>query len=115
MRIKPVFVLAALFTLGCLLSLSVEARAKSETRTGWISDSICGAKGMSAQHKACAIKCVTQKGAKWVFVDAKTKTVYAIKNQDSVNEDQDLGKEVKVTAEPEGKDTLQVKSIAPAA
>lgn len=113
MRTKSALI-AAIASLGFVLAVPAFGRSGSETMTGWISDSICGAKGMSAAHKDCAIKCVKEKGAKWVFVDAKTKTVYAIKNQDRVSEDQDLGKEVKLKGKSEGKDVLDVESISPA-
>jgi hypothetical protein len=114
MRTRTFPFLAVVFVLGFVTSVPLLARAMPETMTGWISDSICGAKGMSANHKACAIKCVKEKGAKWVFVDARTKTIYAIKNQESVNEEKDLGKEVQLTGEPAGKDTLEVATIVPA-
>ena len=112
MRTKSAF-LIAVTSLGMAFAVPLFARAKSETMTGWISDSVCGAKGMSASHKACAIKCVKEKGAKWVFVDEGSKTVYEIKNQSSINEEKDLGKEVKVTGALEGKDTLEVKTVEP--
>ncbi|MGA8872349.1 MAG: hypothetical protein WB460_14475 [Candidatus Acidiferrales bacterium] len=70
---------------------------KAMTWTGWISDSHCGAKGMSADHKACAETCVKTKNAKWVFVNEKTKRVIPIANQDSIVPDDALGHEVKVT------------------
>jgi hypothetical protein len=72
------------------------AGAKTLTWTGWISDSHCGAKGMSADHKACALTCV-KNGSKWVFVNDKTKQVIPIANQDAVNPDEALGHAVKVT------------------
>ncbi len=77
-------------------AVAMTASAKSKTWTGWISDSACGVKGANADHKACAMKCVKEKGASWVFVDAKTKKVVPIANQSAVNADNDLGHEVKV-------------------
>lgn len=91
----------------------VARAATTTTKTGWISDSMCGAKGASASHKDCALKCVKDKSAKYVFVDAKSKTVYAIKNQDAIKPDDDLGKEVKVTATYAGKKTLDIEKVAP--
>ncbi|HXJ18371.1 MAG TPA: hypothetical protein VNM68_14395 [Candidatus Polarisedimenticolia bacterium] len=93
------------------ISIATLAAAETTTWTGWISDSHCGAKGMSATHKACAIKCVTQKGASWVFVDGKTKKVVAITNQDAVKPDADLGHEVTVTGRLESNGSLQVDKI----
>jgi hypothetical protein len=94
------------------ISLATFAENKTMTWTGWISDSHCGAKGMSADHKACAETCVKTKGASWVFVNAKTKKVLSIKNQDAVNADEDLGAAVKVTGHVTEDGSIQVDSIA---
>ena len=108
---RVVTMLGMLMALFVTLSLSSLGAAKTMTWTGWISDSHCGAKGMSADHKACAEACVKSKGASWVFVNAKTKKVLAIKNQDSVNPDSALGHEVKVTVHLEADGSLQVNKI----
>jgi hypothetical protein len=94
------------------LSLATIADNKTATWTGWISDSHCGAKGMSAGHKACGVTCVTKNGATWVFVNSDDKTVLAIKNQAVVDADKNLGQEVKVTGHLNDDGTLQVDSIA---
>jgi len=108
--------LLAMFACVVALSVPVVTRAaqSSIAKTGWISDSMCGAMGAKASHKDCAIKCVKDKGAKWVFVDAKSKRVYEIKNQDAINAEKDLGKEVKVTGVMAGKNMLDVRNVAPA-
>lgn len=98
-----------------VLAVALNAAAASENWTGWISDSKCASedvsKVMKADHKACATVCVKEKGAKWVFVDTKTKTVYAIHNQDSVKES-DLGHEVVVTGMMQAdKKSVHVESI----
>ncbi len=109
----------ALSTFGLLaalvatLSLAKVTIAKDMTWTGWISDSACGAKGANAGHAACATKCVKDKGASWVFVDAKTKKVVPIHNQDAVS-DANLGKEVKVTGMKESDGSIHINSIADA-
>ncbi|MHB8412040.1 MAG: hypothetical protein ACYDDI_08840 [Candidatus Acidiferrales bacterium] len=107
-KLSNVLSLAAvmLFSAG----LASTAHAKNHTWMGWISDSSCGAKGMSAGHKACAEKCVKEKGASYVFVNAKTKKVYAIQNQDAVT-DADLGQEVKLTGGMNKNGTIRVDSI----
>lgn len=93
----------AISTLGLLAMLALafgmasNAAAKTMTLTGWISDSHCGAKGMSADHKACAETCVKTKGASWVFVNEKTKHVFMIANQGAIHPDDALGHEVTVT------------------
>jgi hypothetical protein len=98
--------LAALFAV-----ISLASYAADTTMTGWISDSHCGAKGMSAGHKACAETCVKTNGAKWVFVDAKDSKVYPITNQDAVSPDADLGHEVTVKAAMNDDGSLKVASI----
>jgi len=52
--------------------------------TGYITDSACGAKGANDKHADCAVKCVKEKGAKYVFVNDADKKVYAIDAQDKV-------------------------------
>lgn len=99
---------ALLFSIG----LATTANAKSHTWTGWVSDSSCGAKGMSADHKDCAMKCVKEKGASYVFVNSKTKKVYAIQNQDAVTE-ADLGQEVTLTGSIEKGGAIKADSITP--
>jgi hypothetical protein len=109
---KIVNVLAVL-AMVCAMVTIVKAEDKTMTWTGWISDSHCGAKGMAADHKACAEKCVKEKGASYVFVDAKTKAVFNIHNQDAVKGD-DLGMEVKLTGHKMDDGALHVDSIAAA-
>ncbi len=96
------------FVATMLLAFSLTAFA--DTWTGWISDSGCGAKGTSADHKQCALKCVKEKGAKWVLVNSADKKVYAIDNQDAVSES-NVGMEVKVTGSMKD-NAIHVESIA---
>jgi hypothetical protein len=72
-------VLAALFAMSVLA-------AQAATHTGWISDSMCGAKmtGGTAKDQACVAKCISN-GSKPVFVDAQ-KNVWSIDNPDSVKD-----------------------------
>lgn len=71
-------VLAAVFSLGVL-----GAQAANSTSTGWISDSMCGAKH-TGSGAACVKKCIAG-GMKPVFVDAK-KQVWAIDNPGAVKD-----------------------------
>ncbi len=96
-----------------VLGASATARPESQTWTGWIGDSGCAAKGMSADHKDCALKCVHDKGAKFVFVNSESKEVVAIQNQDAVK-DSDVGMEVKVTGHSMKDKSFHVESIQPA-
>ncbi len=88
--------LAVIFAVGNIRTTAADD--KTMTWKGYISDSACGVKNAStAAGKDCAIMCVKQKGASWVFVDAKSKSVLKIHNQDAVHADKDLGMEVNVT------------------
>jgi len=80
--------------------------------TGWISDNLCGAKGMSASHKDCALRCVKEMHAYWVFVDSKSKSILKIHNQEEVNPQTSLGAEMKVTGWMMDDGTLEVQNIA---
>ena len=77
--------------------------------TGWITDTHCGAKGATAEHKECALKCVA-KGEKLAFYNSADKKLYSIDNQDLAKDN--LGQEVTVTGEADGTD-IKVESIAP--
>ena len=102
----------AAVTLVALGFLAV-GQLRADTWTGWISDSGCGAKGASASHKACALKCV-KGGAKYVLVDSATKAVTPIHNQDAVSA-ANLGMEVTVSGSLTDDKQIHVDSIAPAA
>ena len=85
----------ALFVAAAILSLAVVAvqAADSSQQTGYISDSMCGAKhaGTGAD---CVKKCIAN-GMKPVFVDGKNQ-VWAIDNPDAVKNF--YGDKVTVTA-----------------
>jgi len=110
---KLLYSLAGALVLLLVFNLTAATQQKSQTWTGWISDTSCAAKGASADHKACALKCVKEKGAKWVFVGSD-KAVMNIANQDAVNPDRDLAQEVKLTGQVKDDGSVQVESISPA-
>lgn len=110
---RAIRVFGLLAVVVAAISLSSYADDKASW-TGWISDSHCGAKGMSADHKSCASTCVKTKGASWVFVDSKDSKIYPIKNQDLVNADKDLGHPVTVTGRVNSDGSLSVDSLAQA-
>jgi hypothetical protein len=96
-RAISMFGLLAVLFAAISIAANVTTNADSaKTWTGWISDSHCGAKGMSADHKACAMTCI-KNGSQWVFVNGADKKVIAIKNQDAIHPDDALGHTVKVT------------------
>jgi hypothetical protein len=89
------------------------AGQNTQTWTGWVSDSVCGAKGANADHKQCAAKCVTDKGAIWVFVEDGSKDVHKIQNQDAVNPETDLGQQMKLSGHLTDTGDVHVESISP--
>ena len=103
-----------MIVLFALLALTVAALAGAAATkgswTGWVTDEHCGAKGASADHKACAEKCMTN-GSKLVFYNNADKKIYGLDKQDVAKAN--LGHEVKVTGELEGK-SIKVDSIAAA-
>ena len=105
---KKMIVLFALLTL-TVAALAGAAGTKG-TWTGWVTDEHCGAKGASADHKACAEKCAAN-GSKLVFYNNADKKIYGLDKQDVAKAN--LGHEVKVTGELEGK-SIKVDSISAA-
>lgn len=81
---------------------------------GFVTDSSCGAKGASASHADCAIKCVKEKGAKWAIYDATSKETYILSGKDDPSKF--AGKEVTVkgTLNKQNK-TIEETSIEAAA
>jgi tRNA isopentenyl-2-thiomethyl-A-37 hydroxylase MiaE len=105
---KKLIVLFALLAL--TMAALAGAAATKGTWTGWVTDEHCGAKGASADHKACAEKCAAG-GSKLVFYNTTDKKIYGLDKQDVAKAN--LGHEVKVTGELEGK-SIKVSSIEPA-
>lgn len=71
--------LSVVFFYGAMVS----AAGNSETVKGWVSDTKCGAKGMSTAHAACAKKCVGA-GEKLALVADKDKKVLTVSNPDAL-------------------------------
>jgi hypothetical protein len=95
----------------CALAVMTAMAANSTTSTGWISDSMCGAKhaGTGAD---CVKKCI-EGGLKPVFVDS-SKQVWSIDNPDAVTSNF-YGAHVTVTAnEDAGNKSMHIDSIAAA-
>lgn len=101
-RFLAVFAVAAVLVAMPLARLD----AASQSWTGWIADDQCKAKGASADHKACAQRCLAR-GAKAILVTADEK-VFLLDNQDLAK--QHVGHEVKVTGQLDG-DSIKVESI----
>lgn len=75
---RSFFVMVAVFALSTLAAKA----ADSSKITGYISDSMCGAKHAGSGAE-CVKKCI-QGGMKPVFVSEKDKAVWAIDNPDAV-------------------------------
>jgi hypothetical protein len=102
MKLKFVTVLAFLLSAGTFAFAS-------DTMTGYISDSHCGAKGAKPGHEECATKCVKEHDAKYVFVSDADHKVYTIEDQDKVAAH--AGHHVTVKGTVNG-DNLNVASIS---
>lgn len=90
-----------------LMAASVVAAADGSW-TGWISDSMCGAKNAHEGGAECTVKCVKDHNAKYVFVNDADKKVYAIDAQSMVAAH--AGHHVVVKGTVDG-DTLKLTSI----
>ena len=97
-----------------LVGMASFALAADGSWTGWVTDTACAAKGMTASHAECATKCVKEKGAKWALVTTSDKSVWVLSDQAAAAKM--VGKEVTVkgTADAANK-TITVASIEPAA
>jgi hypothetical protein len=97
--------LQKLITTAILLLSLFAVTAVADEFTGWISDSKCGAKGASADHKDCAAKCV-KGGAAAVFVTEQK----VLKIDDASKVEGHIGQKVIVTGSVDG-GTIKVESV----
>jgi hypothetical protein len=105
---KRVLPLAAVFFA---LAASAASGAESTKLTGWISDSMCGAKH-AGSGAACVKKCI-EGGMAPVFVDEGKKAVWSIDNPDAVKGFYGSHVAVAVTADA-SKMSVHIDSIAEA-
>ena len=78
--------------------------------TGWITDEHCGAKGNSADHKGCALKCAKEHGAKLVFYNNADQKIYKLDDKAQDLAMKNVGQEVTVSGEVKD-DVITVKGI----
>src|SRR5271154_5958777 len=92
-----------------LVFMVVMASAADKTATvnGYVSDSMCGAKGASASHAACMTKCMG-KGATAVIVTDGDSKVVNVDNPDALKGHE--GHHVSVTGAMTG-DSIHVDSV----
>jgi hypothetical protein len=101
---------AAVLMLCGLASLTAAAAGKSQTYTGEVSDSMCGAKHMSADKAGCTRACV-KKGSNYALVSGDK--VYTLKSDDKAVQDKLdslAGEKAKVMGMAEG-DTITVSKV----
>jgi hypothetical protein len=83
------------------------AVAADSTVNGYVSDSMCGAKGASASHAACMTKCLN-KGAKAVIVTDADQKVLTVDNPEVLKGHE--GHHVAVTGQVNG-DSIHIGSV----
>jgi hypothetical protein len=99
------------FAAAALVLSPLALMAADSQITGWISDSMCGAKH-AGSGAACVKKCIDG-GEKPVFVDDAKKQVWSIDNPDSVKSFYGNHVTVKATADATNK-SVHIDSISPA-
>src|SRR5438270_4718923 len=80
---KKVLLLGLALSVVFLYVILASAAGKSESVTGWVSDTKCGAKGTSETHAACAKKCIGA-GEKMALVTDKGEKVLTVSNPDAL-------------------------------
>jgi hypothetical protein len=103
---KILVICTAVLVLFFMVAIA-SAAGKSATVNGYVSDSMCGAKGANASHAACMTKCLG-KGAKAVIVSDSDQKVVNVDNPDVLKGHE--GHHVAVTGEVNG-DSMHVDSV----
>ena len=95
-------------SLALVLFAGITAASPEGSWTGWVTDTMCGAKGATAKHADCAKKCVDGGHGKYALYNPADKKVYTLDPQANLADH--AGHFVKVTGSVEG-DIIKVKSI----
>jgi hypothetical protein len=104
---KKLLLICFVLSLALFMVTMSYAGSKTETVNGYVSDSMCGAKGASADQAECTKKCLT-KGAKVVVVTDGDQKILAVDNPDTLKGHE--GHHVAVTGHVEG-DSIHVESV----
>src|SRR5579864_965929 len=104
---KKVLISCAAVSVLFFMVAMASAGDKSGTVTGYVTDSMCGAKGASASHAECMNKCLS-KGAKAVIVTDGDQKIVAVDNPDALKGHE--GHHVTVTGTVTG-DSVHVDSV----
>jgi len=102
---KALLILVALSLVFFMVVLATAAN--TTTVNGYVSDSMCGAKGANASHAACMKKCLA-KGAKAVIVTDDDQKVLTVANPEELKGHE--GHHVAVTGHIEG-DSIHIESV----
>ena len=97
----------ASLALCVILFMVTFALAGDTTVNGYVSDSMCGAKGAKAGHTECMNKCIS-KGASYVIVTDGEQKVLTVSNPDALKGHE--GHHVAVTGDVQG-DSIHVDSV----
>jgi len=103
---KKIALILLALTLMCIVVVWASA-ADTTTVNGYVSDSMCGAKGANANHAACMTKCLG-KGAKAVIVTDGDQKVLTVSNPDAIKGHE--GHHVAATGHVEG-DSIHIESL----
>ena len=106
--LKRFSILAVVLALVAGLTLAAAQQPKESSWTGYVTDTMCGAKGTSAKHASCAGSCVKEHGAKYALYNTADKKVYVLDPQDKAAEH--AGHYVTVKGTVDG-NTIKVTSI----
>jgi len=104
---KKLLLLCVVVTLMLFMVSFAAAKGKTETVNGYVSDSLCGAKGANEGAAECTKKCL-EKGAKMVVVTDSDQKVLTVDNPDALTGHE--GHHVAVTGEVDG-DSIHVASV----
>ena len=104
---KKVLMSCAAVSILFFMVAMASAADKSTTVNGYVSDSMCGAKGANASHAACMTKCIG-KGANAVIVTDGDQKVVNVDNPDVLKGHE--GHHVAVTGAMTG-DTIHISSV----
>jgi hypothetical protein len=100
-------------TVLCGFGLVTLAAAASQTYTGEVSDSMCGAKHAMADKAACTRACVKKGSSYALVVGDKVYTLKSDNKKTLAELDKLAGENAKVTGTAEG-DTISVSKVAAA-
>jgi hypothetical protein len=81
---KKLLLLGSALSVMFLYVIMAFAAGNSESVSGWVSDTKCGAKGTSEKHAACAKKCIGA-GEKMALVTDKDQKVLTVSNPDALS------------------------------